>query len=626
MDPEREEDNSLYNAMIWALSIGIVVVIVTLFLTRPAPESFTELYFSNHQELPKSINLNQKYNYEFMIHNLENREYQYDYTISTELYNFDLSCENPDLWLEGNETRKTETDDPALFIKEPIYTITFNYRLVNSKYITFKLDNKYEINITQDTLNFNNKKKIYQWKLNNTGDNHKFTVYFDPGFTRIILDKEEFYILTDYDYTGGYPYFETEYSEISGFQIWRRNAKENVNIRYADSTYTEVPLVKESSSGIVILYSKFLSTPLYDKIINQPIIRTIRTNETKNYYYSEEQVNLTDYTLSANFRTNSNIETGFENQLVITYNGTILDINGQQYKKPSSATWSTIKVNVNSNIEIYLNGEKITELTNQTITSKPYIKAYTDSAVNDFSIKSNQKPITIKYKLPEKQTITYSGLYTINTITSIANQTQETEDNTEQLARLQDLFDREKITWKNYKITATYINRNKANAFTIRYGTLQDNIYSISIGNDTAKILIGGKTTDVPVTEYTINRVTIDVTGETITIYLNDQQLIREKVKPQEGIVLFDYPGITLSNAQAENKDTNTIKIYKRETNVDCNPILINAYDYKGTNTLQNDQSLVFKAFFNITEPFDIAKVQVKLLNGQEIHYWVRQN
>jgi len=635
MDPERREDqtdkaedNTLYNTMIWTLIIGIVIVIATLFLTRPAPENFTELYFNNHQTLPKYVNLEEKYNYEFTIHNLENRQYQYDYTLSTELYNFDLSCERPDLWLEGNRTRKTETDDPALYITEPIYSITFNYQLVNSKYLLFKLDNKYEINITEETLSFNNKKKIYQWNLNNTNDRHKITVYFDSEFTRIILDKQEFYIFTDYDYTNGYPYFETEYAEISGFQIWRRNAKQNVNIRIADSTYTEIPLVKELEGGIVILYSRFLSTPLYDKIINQPIIRTVKTNETQNYYYSKESVNLTDYTLSANFRTNSKIETGFENQLIITYNGTIININGQDYNKPSSATWSTIKIDVNEDVKIFLNDEKITEL-NQTITSKPFIKANNDIAVNDFSIKSNQEPLMIKYKLPEKQTITYSGLYTINTITSIMNRTTGTEtdieENNEQLVRLQDLFEREKITWTNYKITASYINRNKVGDFTIRYGTLQDTIYSVSIGNGTARILLNEKLTEKPVTEYTINRVTIDVTGETITIYLNDQQLIREKMKQQEGIVLFDYPGITLSNAQAENKDTNTVKIYKRETNVECNPILINAHDYKGTNTLQHDQSLIFKAYFNITEPFDIAKVQVKLLNGQEIHYWVRQ-
>lgn len=162
MDPGRNditEDNTLYNTMIWTLIIGIVIVIATLFLTRPAPENFTELYFNNHQTLPKYVNLEEKYNYEFTIHNLENRNYQYDYTVSTELYNFDLSCERPDLWLEGNGTRKTETDDPALYITEPIYAITFNYQLVNSKYLLFKLDNKYEINITEETLSFNNKKR-----------------------------------------------------------------------------------------------------------------------------------------------------------------------------------------------------------------------------------------------------------------------------------------------------------------------------------------------------------------------------------------------------------------------------------------------------------------------------------
>jgi hypothetical protein len=624
MDPSRNdntEDNTLYTAMIWTLIIGILIVIATLLLTKPAPENFTELYFNNHTALPKNINLNEKYNYEFTIHNLENREYQYDYTVITELYNFDLSCEKSDLWLEGNTTRKTETDDPALFIKEDIYAITFNYELVNSKYILLKLDNKYTVNITEKTLSFNNNKKIYQWNLNNNNTKHKITIHFDPTFTRMVLDKEEFYIFTDYDYTKGYPYLETEYAEISGFQIWRRNAKQNVNIRIADSLYTELPLVKELESGIVILYSRFLSTPLYDKIVNQPTIRSY----TSNYYYSEAPVNLTDYILTASFRTNSKIETGFEKQLIITYADSKITINNQEYKNLATTTWSKIQIKVDDNVEIFLNDEKIVEL-NQTINAKPYIKAYSDIAIDDFSIKSNEKPVTIKYTLPEKQVVTYSGLYTISTITSIANQTgTEIDGNDERLSRLQDLYDREKITWKNYRITTTYINRNKVGNFTIRYGDLQNVTYSISISNKTAKILLNGKHTELPVTEYTINRVAIDVNADTITIYINDQQLIRQKITQKEGMLLFEYPGIVLSNAQIENKDTNTVKIYKRETNVECNPILINAYDYKGTNSLKQGQSLVFKAFFNITEPFDIAKVQVKLINGQEIHYWVRQ-
>lgn len=630
MDPERsedwsdeKEDNSLYNAMIWALSIGIVVVLVTLFLTRPAPEAFTELYFNNHQNLPKYVNLNEKYYYEFSIHNLENKQQQYNFTISTELYNFDLTCERPDLWLEGNTTRKTETDDPALYIREKIYAITFNYELLNSKYLIFKLDNKYEINITNDTLSFNNNKKIYQWKLNNTQPRHKITIYFDPEFTRIIHDGQEFYIFTDYEYTNGYPYFETEYAEITGFQIWRRNAKQNVNIKIADSTYTEIPLVKELDSGIVILYSRFLSSPLYDKIINQPIIRTEIKNQTLSYYYSEAPVNLTDYTLTVNARitTDSKIELGFDNDILITYQNNNLTINGNEYNKKGNNP--KIKIDVNDNVEVFFNEEKITEL-NDTITGIPYIKAYNGATINSFIIKSKEYPLTINYKLPDKKVVTYSGIYN-PAITSIYNETAGTVDEPERQARIRDLFDREKNSWNNYRITASYTDRIKKNDFTIKYATLDETIYSLSVGNGTAKIFVEGKNFSIPITTQTINLVSIDFNNGIITFYFNDVQLLKEKVREKQGLVLFDYPGIILSNAQIENKDSGAIKIYKRETNIECNPILINEYHYEATQTLENDQKLIFNAFFNITEPFDIAKVQVKLMNGQEIHYWVRK-
>lgn len=617
------EDESLYNAMIWALSIGIVVVIATLFITRPAPEAFTELYFNNHQELPKYANLNERYNYEFSIHNLEHKQQQYDFTISTELYNFDMTCERPDLWLEGNTTRKTETDDPALYIREKIYAITFNYELVNSRYILFRLDDNYALNITEDTLSFNNKKKIYQWKLNNTQPKHKITVYFDPEFTRIIHDKQEFYIFTDYKYTNGYPYFETEYAEIANFQILRRNARQNVNIRIADSRYEEVPLLKEADKGIVILYSRFLSSPLYDKIINQPVIRTERKNQTLNYYYSESPINLTDYTLTANARITSGsmIELGFENDIVITYQNNNLTINGNEYKRAGNNP--QIKIHVKDNIEVFFNEEKITTL-NQTITGKPYIKAYNGATINSFTIKNNEKPMTISYKLPDRKVITYSGIYT-TAITTTTNQTAGTIDDNERIARLRDLFDREKNTWNNYRITASYTDRIKKDDFTIKYATLDETIYSMSIGNGTAKILIEGKNISMPIITQTINRVSIDVNDGVIAFYINDIQLLKEKIGEKQGLVLFDYPGMILSNAQIENRDTGAVKIYKRETNIECNPTLINAYDYKSTQTLNHDQTLIFNAFFNITEPFDIAKVQVKLMNGQEIHYWVRQ-
>lgn len=56
---------------------------VTLATTR-IPESFTELYFENHINLPTQIESGKYYTYEFTIHNLENRDMEYPYTVYLE--------------------------------------------------------------------------------------------------------------------------------------------------------------------------------------------------------------------------------------------------------------------------------------------------------------------------------------------------------------------------------------------------------------------------------------------------------------------------------------------------------------------------------------------------------------
>ena len=47
----------------------------------PEPENLTELYFENHNDLPKSITSGQKYEFTFTIHNLENKDMDYPYVV-----------------------------------------------------------------------------------------------------------------------------------------------------------------------------------------------------------------------------------------------------------------------------------------------------------------------------------------------------------------------------------------------------------------------------------------------------------------------------------------------------------------------------------------------------------------
>jgi hypothetical protein len=47
----------------------------------PKPEMFTELYFENHEKLPLEIMPQKKYSFAFTIHNVENKNMVYPYTV-----------------------------------------------------------------------------------------------------------------------------------------------------------------------------------------------------------------------------------------------------------------------------------------------------------------------------------------------------------------------------------------------------------------------------------------------------------------------------------------------------------------------------------------------------------------
>jgi len=81
------EDDSLYNAIIISLVIGIIIVIATLIFLRPEPEYFTELYYTNHTELPKYIEANKLHIFDITIHNHEEKNTTYPIKITAEYEN-----------------------------------------------------------------------------------------------------------------------------------------------------------------------------------------------------------------------------------------------------------------------------------------------------------------------------------------------------------------------------------------------------------------------------------------------------------------------------------------------------------------------------------------------------------
>ena len=68
--------------------MGIILAVVLLF-TIKKDEPFTELYFNNHQDLPKEIELHKTYTFYFTIHNFEYNRIRYIYSIYVSSYVID---------------------------------------------------------------------------------------------------------------------------------------------------------------------------------------------------------------------------------------------------------------------------------------------------------------------------------------------------------------------------------------------------------------------------------------------------------------------------------------------------------------------------------------------------------
>ena len=78
------KENTIYNILIIICIIAILAVTILIFTTKKS-EPFTELYFENHQNLPKNIELNQNQEFYFTIKNLENKQFTYNYQITLDL-------------------------------------------------------------------------------------------------------------------------------------------------------------------------------------------------------------------------------------------------------------------------------------------------------------------------------------------------------------------------------------------------------------------------------------------------------------------------------------------------------------------------------------------------------------
>ncbi|HSW96455.1 MAG TPA: hypothetical protein VLF89_01380 [Candidatus Saccharimonadales bacterium] len=69
----------------------------------PKPESFTELYFENHENLPFEILPQQNYTFAFTIHNLEYKNMNYSYDVYLVTNNKKVSLQKGNISLHQNQ-------------------------------------------------------------------------------------------------------------------------------------------------------------------------------------------------------------------------------------------------------------------------------------------------------------------------------------------------------------------------------------------------------------------------------------------------------------------------------------------------------------------------------------------
>lgn len=616
----------MYNTLIWTLCFGILIVIITLLLMQPEPESFTELYFLDHQLLPKYVIEGQKYNYTFVISNLENRDKEYYYNITTELYNIDYSCEKSELWLELSNDSKTyvsETDDPALLIKSEEYAINTNYDLRSGKKLIFRFKNiygtdKYSLTIDHDKSEAELLGKTI--KLN-AGVKHKLQLIVNKKNMTAIIDNKTLVVETPKDYTTGFPYIESELIDYSGFTITRNQRKQTVTIRYADAKLLEPTLTLSKKSPDP---TKF--------------------NKTGKSYTGNNTINMTKFTLSALVRTSgdSHATLGLSDALIIDI-GKKATINNIEYNITKKATNEVIINYKDSTAEIIINEIPLINITASLEKTTPFIDVYENSAVTSLSLKAYDTPTSVTYRFPDQRAVSYSGIYTISNIEGLQKQSKDQENDTEAQAgnktgnistteTVKSLINRESINWTNYILRTSYLEGTKNSTFKVSFNDYNKKIYSLTLNgiNDTYNITYWENNTEKRQTGtvqlYSTNRLTIEGSNGILRIQVNSQTIYEKKVQYYTGgMPLFEYPGSTMLSAQIEDRNSNKIKVFKKEITIECAPMILKTFTFRNIHSLANDRSAVFRGYVDFNDDFDIAKVQVSLDNGQEIHFWTRR-
>lgn len=659
------EDDSIYNAIIVSLIIGIIVVIITLIVARPEPETFTELYFNDHKTLPKYVEKGEIYPYSFTIANHETMDKTYNYTITKELYEFDYGCEASNLYFEEKQssiyemfikgnysipTRTSEPRDPALIIKEDDYSASFNYRIrsgagqivikfqspTKEKYAVVISGKKaYLLEFEEDKIRIRNYDiDVKEKELNSVN------IFVNNGRIKLHIGGKIIFNSKIKDYTSGSFAFETTktYAEITSFVIGKNQIKQNVNIKFDDMEYETVELETKNYRGKdkYELYKSYLKGKSSAKTVN--FIS----------YMAEKEIELNEYTLESIFRVikGNKVSLGLNNSFEIIYNEDKNEavIAWQSPKGLRIANknvrrgmeWHKISVDINKNkAKIYFDYQLIKEIDDLKVYSynKPFMRAYDSGmSIRDFSAKSNIKPYIIRYTIPveSQQEITYAEIPD-KAILQLAKNIMFNATSIAEKEMLRELFEAQKTKWENYRITANYIDTNRNSTVILSFNEIDKVLYSLSIDDKHNKIEINyqkdGEQKIIKeglLTETLYHKIDMDINKNTLSIKIDNMDVFEEEIdQASDGVLLLDYPEeLRFAKLQIEDKDSNKVRILRTQE-PGCRPILLKEGSFSKNILVQNEKSKIINGNIPFNEHFDIAKVQISLENEQEIHFWV---
>jgi len=121
--------------VVWFIVIGFIVVEcvpsvkeVLILATTRKPETFTELYFEDHLSLPDKVTLFKENNFKFTIHNLENKDMEYQYEVYIDLDRGKQMIDKSSVLIKNNEYK---TISEEFTIPIPIQRIKVAVNLIN---------------------------------------------------------------------------------------------------------------------------------------------------------------------------------------------------------------------------------------------------------------------------------------------------------------------------------------------------------------------------------------------------------------------------------------------------------------------------------------------------------------